>query len=412
MKKTSTKILICALAMMALMVVFAGCDKYKPDHYDHLITFNYNVGVGLTNSAPQEQYLGVLDGGIVSVRPGGNNQIQEAQIKGYYIEDWYLPLLDEDGNIQKDENQVVLLQAEPYDFKNTRVHSSFTLYAKLKKSPVLYYMEVDDEGNVLGEVGSMDGLRPGNTRSKPSDTSSSAPHKDGYTFLGEYYTDPTCTEVFEWSHVNDRGDTVDRYLFTEEPRTEVYVKFIEGQWTLVRTKNELDSAININANIYLLNDIVLETTDSRGRWVQNWTPRNFNGVLNGNHHKISNVQVQRGASKQVRTNFAIFGVLGARAHIYDITFNNVDVRVSYDDTSAGVGINTAVFAAGMREGLKLENVVVSGAYSVNYKNFNESYMTVYDFIVDATEAQLQAFKGKGCNWDGVEQTLSGLPVAP
>ena len=86
------------LTLIVASVSFIACDEQSQEKkYDHLVTFNYNIGN--LGDAIDNQYLGVMDGSIVAIKPGYSDAYKEASLKDYYIEGWYTAKTDSDGNV-------------------------------------------------------------------------------------------------------------------------------------------------------------------------------------------------------------------------------------------------------------------------------------------------------------------------
>lgn len=69
------KLLLCVLVALLLCTALVACNKYVPHSFDHLVTFDYNLGKINGNAPPM--YLGLLDpegkGSLVTIRPGFNS---------------------------------------------------------------------------------------------------------------------------------------------------------------------------------------------------------------------------------------------------------------------------------------------------------------------------------------------------
>lgn len=360
------KLLICCLMVLLLGTVLVACDDYKPDHYDYLVTFCYNLGTKISGNAP-DVYIGVLDpekdGAYVGIRPGYNNDtFSEASIAGYYLEGWYLPKLDAEGAVVKDADGRVELDRE-FVFNTDKIYEDTTLYAKLLESPKMKFVDVDTD-DVISEI---DGKKPGTQRSKPS--SSLAPKKevDGetYTFLGKYYADKECTEEFTFP-----------YIF-EDHDVNVYCKFIKGVWTLVETVREFNNAVVNGQNIYLMNDL-----DFAG---QSYTQRNYNAELDGNGKTIRNISISYSLTRYYNnTNIGIFDTLMARAYIHDVTFEGltIDIKTSTAYTDI-LGVNVGSLAGRALEGARLQNITISGqiTYDENTKAAKDEQRVTIDAFI-------------------------------
>ena len=71
-RKTTVKIFVIVLALLALVTTLVACNKIGPAHYDYLVTFNYNVG-NIEANAPDQQ-IGLLgENPLVQIWPGYTN---------------------------------------------------------------------------------------------------------------------------------------------------------------------------------------------------------------------------------------------------------------------------------------------------------------------------------------------------
>ena len=344
-KTNLKKTLLClALSVVAGIscLLLASCGKTTEKKYDYLVTFDYNIGNIEANC--KNQYLGVMKGSLVGLKPSERNDFKEATIPGYYLEGWYTAKTDEAGNVIKDEETGRVLIDEKWDFETRIVEGDITLYANLVRVAEMKYVDVDvylENPEAEGAVLSVKNDTPGTKRSRPS--SALAPKKEGYTLL-EYYKDAECTEVFEWPYIVTTEDVI------------VYVKFVEGEWNIVKNEQEFMQAISGGKNIYLIADLDFSKTT--------WTYTNYNAELNGNDHKISNISLKRVCSRNA-FNAGLFAQLGEKANIHNITFENVklEFKVALGDHKAGM------LAYEAKAGAKLTNVKISGTL---YYDFGES----------------------------------------
>ena len=224
-----------------------------------------------------------------------------------------------------------------------RVTENITLYAHLVQKVEMKFVD-SETGNVVKTI--TDG-EPGKTRSKPS--TRQQPSKTDYT-LYEYYVDAECTQVFGWP-----------YTFGEEDVT-VYVKFIPGRWTIVKTAQEFTSALIDNVNVYVDANIDFSDVD----WS---TVEKFNATINGNGHTISNISINHTFNRNNPAYCALFGSLGENANVYDLTFSNVSITAEVTNLSGDYKL--AMFACGAVEGAQVSNVSVSGTITCNYKKYLE-----------------------------------------
>ncbi len=383
--KLTIKLALCCLALLLLVTVLVACNNYKPAHYDYKVTFNYNVGN--SGAKADDMYLGVFEGGLVSIRPGYSDNFSETSITGYYLEGWYKPKLDAAGNLQHDtESGKVLLEENAFDFEHERVYSDITLYANLVKSPRMLF--VDAETDAVLKI--IDGKRPGESRPRPANSLAPKKEVDGvpYTFMGEYYADKECQTVFNFERFRFGDDDVN-----------VYCQFIEGSWTLVRTAREFLSAMSNGEDIYLLEDIDLSG--------QRYVSSTYNSEFNGNGHTVSGMTLSytglRGAiTSRNKPDVGMFQTLLGRSYVHDVTFENVTINVEISSVTGLYGVRMGFFATRAENGARVENVKINGTMYLNNiakTAVDGGLADVSDFIlVNETSSD----RIVGCDYSGVK----------
>lgn len=330
MKNKFYKILTLTVIAILSLALFAACDKGETEReYDYLVTFNYNVGNLADATAYGNQYLGVMSGKTVALKPGENDNFKEAVISGYFIEGWYTAKLNEDGTpVVGADNRVEF--DKKWDFDTHTVSSDITLYANFVQQAKLVVKDAVDGSVVKEYVG-----KPDDVRRKPS--SALQPKKDGWTFV-EYYVDQEMTTVFNWPYTYVAGEKV------------IYGRFLEGEWALVDTPEKFTTALGGNKNIYLLNDL-----DFTGK---KWGSMSYNSEINGNGFKLSNITAELEYSQRNSVNLALFGALGENANLHNFTIENANVSVVW--ARQAINCNVALFVWKAEAGATIKNVVVSG----------------------------------------------------
>ena len=325
------KILLSAAAATTLALGLTACSEEGNGvgEYDHLVTFNYNIGT-LDANCP-DQYLGVMTNSLVGIQPGYSDAFKFQEVIGYYNEGWYLAEVDGEGNPVKDEDGRVQL-GEKWDFATDRVTENVTLYANMLAKPALVIKGGDSDVK-------FDGI-PGDIRREPS--SALMPKKAGATFYG-YFEDEACTQPFSFP-----------YTFEEGGKT-VYAKFIEGIWTIVDTAEEFKLALSGNKNIYVDADIDF----SEDGWMKG---ASYSGEIDGNGKKFTGISCSFAATQSERTGFGMFGTLEDTAYVHDLTIENA--TATFSTSFALVDLKAALFAHTVEEGAKLENVTVTGSISL------------------------------------------------
>lgn len=333
MKKKLIQIVLAFLCALTLSIAVAGCTGgNRGKQYDYLVTFDYNVGT--LQSGVENRYLGVKENSLIPIKPGDSG-FAGATIQGYYVARWCLPQTNADGTLKKGEDGRVLLSAA-WDFKTQRVEKDMTLYAELKPNSRLIIKGGDTDVELKSE----------NFMGQPAPRPDVLePTKSGHTFF-EYYEDESCTVPFVWP-----------YAFEEENKT-IYAKFIEGDWTVVRTAEEFNGALDATEKkpIYLSAD--LDFTDVA------WKPnRAFGLEINGNGHTVRNIDIRfefnRNSQNQM---LALFGSMNG-ANVHDIAFENVVMSANVRIDSAS-DYWAAPLATVMNADTVLNNVTISGSLTI------------------------------------------------
>ncbi|MDE7372655.1 MAG: hypothetical protein K2N18_01180 [Clostridia bacterium] len=342
-KKTTLKLLICVLALLALAMTLVACNiGNMAEHYDYRVTYEYNVGTGdnALECDMTAQYVGILgENSRIKLKPGDDaKKFREGFVEGYYIEGWYLPAeVNENGEPKRDENGFVVL-GKKWDFKRDTVDKDLTLYCNFVKMFALRFINRGTGEYIDYTID----YRPGMTISKPI----SAPTLKDHTFLGSYYD--ADGHEYKW------GATI-------EKDEDVYVDFIEGIWTLVSDEDGFKAAIAAKNNIYLLENLNFQ---GKTAWSNSST---YTGTINGNGHTISNVShsIRLGKLDTSASFGGVFGALGATAYIHDINFENVTVELRLSTSYPVLDAYAGILVGTIENGAKLENVSISGTLKYN-----------------------------------------------
>lgn len=330
-KKRFMKILLTAATAVTLALGFTACsgDGEGLGEYDHLVTFNYNIGE-LDANCP-DQYLGVMTNSLVGIQPGYSDAFKFQEVIGYYNEGWYLAEVDGEGNPVVDEDGRVQL-GDKWDFATDRVTENVTLYANMLAKPTLVIKGGDADAK-------FDGI-PGDIRKEPS--SALMPKKAGATFYG-YFEDEACTQPFAFPYTFEDGEKI------------IYAKFIDGVWLIVDTVEEFKLALAGDKNIYL--EASLDFSE------KGWSKGlSYSGEINGNGNKLTGISVTYAATQSEKTGFGLFGTLKETAFIHDLIIE--DATAVFNTSFALVDLKAALFVYKAEEGARLQNVTVTGNLSV------------------------------------------------
>lgn len=341
MKGRFIKLITLGLTAALCALVCAACSRGGGGRpFDCLVTFDYNLGTAIEADC-ENRFLGVMKGER-ALPPGENADFKGGVVPGHYIEGWYLPRLDGEGNPVVGEDGVVAV-GEKWDFASDVVSSDITLYAHVVPNPRLTVV-VDGGENVEFSY------EPGTELREPS--SRNRPVLDGHTFYG-YYEDAECTLPFAFP-----------YVFGAEDKT-IYAKFIEGEWDIVLTADEFVAGLaKENAHLYIDADLDFAAAEggyNLSRAEMGFTTRGA-AVIEGNGHKLKNVsfsfQYKRGSS-----GYAVFASISAETTIRNIVIE--DASVSFRMSSALPGTPyISLFADEIGAGATLSHVTVTGTLTI------------------------------------------------
>ncbi len=332
MKKNKFSLLALSLLCLTLVVVLSGCSNDGPD-LDGLYIVEFRLNGGLLDNGST-----LVDDKISHAYQPGSLAIDISSFKdysltknGYVFEGWYL---DEE-------------LTDKWDFAADHVSKDCTLYAKWEKAIVYSYSVIlvngDGAETLLGRYTVKEGSAfSDNTKKYTTKVLGEEYEK---TCIG-LYSDPSLSEESIWdTDYKHPGGDVD----TDIP---VYVKAIEGIWTLVANADDLKNVAGKDENIYLLNDI-----DYGGKELYF---RDYNSIFNGNGFTVSGVTVKEQSGSKNRK-YSLFGALGGDCKIYDVTFEDVSFAF---DAYTGQEIFASALAAEAEQGFEISNVTVNGSYTV------------------------------------------------
>lgn len=398
------------MTVLLLGVLLTACnnDTSNMADFDHQVIFDYNEGdIVAKESKAKQQVLGVYDNSLVGISPGydGTSGFKEVKYEKHYVEGWYLPKTDENGNIirwmsdyevefieeydaygklvRKDlegnilpailddegkpvEKDSFVVLGDKWNFKEDRVTDYITLYANLVEKPRLIYVDIETGTQVGGKQDV-----PGAKFEKPGTRDRKLrPTWEGYDFLGKYYTSPDRSSEFAFP-----------YIFGTED-INVYVDMRLGKWIYVSTAEELVNAMSGSSNIYIGNDI--DFSEYTGAL---WSiASTFNREFDGNGKTISGIKRTLQADVSHKTNFGgLFGLIGSQAYIHDVTF--IDLKVEFSANTSGytpAGLNVGLFAWKANEGARFENITVSG--KLEYIEYKKGVVGSNWIAIDNTKA--------------------------
>lgn len=333
MKRKLLLLIMSLLVVASLAVMLSGCGADDELDGKHIVTFEINGGVfnyGTSSTDTAIKYAYHPDTKIVDPLTINQNKISR---NGYVFTGWYTSS-DCKAN-------------EKWEFKGQSVTADITLYAgwelEVKHTFSVKYTDGDSETT----LGTYD-VKAGTVF---EDWRHFADKRDGYTAFG-FYSDPECTAPWDFSSVHPGGES--------DLDIPVYVRYIEGEWTLVDNADKFISAVKNGKNIYLTCDI-----DFGGEEINPRDLSEYNATLEGNEYKISSFSVSKSGTTFSPT-LAIFGELGANADIRNVSFENVTYKLFDVVDRDDVTVKAAALAADMAEGATVTNVTVTGVLETNY----------------------------------------------
>lgn len=325
--KNKTAILILLFLVLALCLT--ACNSGGQDIDGKVkVTFVLEGGTYKNSDRPVNYYFGFEKGTQNLIKDMFDTQSGYALTRiGYVVEGWYKTKTqtgtDEHGN-------AVYSYSDKWNFATDKVgDEGVTLYANWKPAIKYTYQICWKNGDgtevKIGSPYEVDAGKPFVDTFGYVTGRSTKPN--GYTFLK--FVDENGND-WDNSFVHPGGDT--------DCEIKVYADYIEGDWTLVRTKSELKSASKkATANIYLLGDVDMEGDALN---FGNFANRKFNG----NGYSVSNFAINYDASKNGLVtdvdgtpNVLYISLFGNTSNsvITDVNFTNVtlDVKTTFAQTS-------------------------------------------------------------------------------
>lgn len=331
---------LCFIAFALIVLTsLVGCKKEK--NYDDLTKVIYMLDGGEFQNctAPIVQYYDLGKASKILIHDPIDLTKEEVTKDEYVFDGWYKTKVVNGDNVT---------YSDKWDFENHSITSDgLTLYAKWKKKVtytynVCYY----DNNNVvsLGKYNVSEG-------EKFYDSSNYASKRIGYTIL-EYVDENNNPWDDNFTHPGGEEDL----------EVKVFVKYIEGNFAVVRTAKELKA--NKTKNIYLMNDIDFEGEE--------FSFDNYGKIFEGNNHTISNFTVAYNASRGALIQdfedenekslcISVFGNI-KNAVIKNVNFDNVHFVI---ETS--LSTTYKIYVAGISVSMTnttISNVNFKGDYTV------------------------------------------------
>jgi len=217
-----------------------------------------------------------------------------------------------------------------------------------------YKEEADGSFSSLGTVEALELSLPSWDEKTGAMNMQRFPKVEGMTFVSAYADAEKTTPITE-----KLGGAVDydKGIASAE-KIPVYTTWRKGEWYRIQTVKQFQqSAVRPGACLELMADL-----DFAGEmWPPSLAFIRFSGMLEGNGHKISNVNVvQADNSKMIG---GLFGALESNATLRNVSFENISYTIL-----AGSRLNGASFgllAGSVAEGATLTGVTVSGSLLID-----------------------------------------------
>ncbi len=360
--KRSAKTLLVTLMLLATLLLVTACvdnstpyDNNNAEGYTVSVKFDANGGYFTTNTSVIIDSYNIS---ALSTNAGGNVELAllspEDTIRGkgnyftptkndYFLAGWYTERTetgkDADGN-------PVYSYANKWDFENGvfEVDASkeyvssepvLTLYAAwIPMFEINFYSVTDGEliGNYSYNPTLVDEIKVPEWGEDGAMEMYEFPTKNGYTFDGAFYdkdaTKPAEGTVIHPGTVNEANGTA------ENPVMDLYVDMIEGEWFHIYSLEQFKDNAKINGSYILHTDLdFMAGTENEEAWPSSLMYGTFTGTIEGNGHKIMNVNLEQNNISKV--NAGLFGTLGAGAQLKDLSFENITFTVKAGTRTPG-----------------------------------------------------------------------------
>lgn len=358
-------LILLALLVATLAVLLPGCASGQENLEGmYVVTFDLNGGKIDLKSTEVQTVKYAYEPESIIIDPAGPAWSYKLILEGYNFTGWFT---------SKD-----CKPEEAWNFKTGTIKGDMTLYAgwekKIVHSFTLCYVENGEVKHILNDKGEDQGklvvAAGGVINQKKADMAAS--NRKDFTPVG-YFTDKDCTIPFDFTTKHPGGET--------DTNVEVYVKYIPGNWTIVKTYDELKGATG--DNIWLANDI-----DCEGQALDFGS---YSKILEGNGFTIRNFTVSHNNNK-MNPGVSIFKKLNEGAQIRNVNFENVTFNFTNIANDKSKEIKVAALAAS-GTGFVVENVSITGTIVTDYTGelprlneafYEESTGTITNFTAEIT----------------------------
>lgn len=155
-----------------------------------------------------------------------------------------------------------------------------------------------------------------------------------------------------------------------------YATYMEGDWYRIKTAAQFAANMNAEGCYEILDDLTFDETTP---WPSNISTGDFNGIINGNDHKI--VGATATCTGNSTTYAGLFGRLGAYAEIKNVTFEDATFYLA-QGASRNSEASFGLFAGYVSSTTKLENIKISGKFVIGL----DSTLAIDEFFTNVTSS--------------------------
>lgn len=411
--KTKITLLLLSIACMAA-AVFAGCnvgedtlDEYL-DRYDakgQCVTYYGNGGTFNGNSTKtQMDVYYKADSPIIA------EEQKKFSVKrnNFTFDAWYYgelngnePVLDSDGNLVLTSKKVGKndkIAKDEHKYVGAKWNANVNLEVYLVTQTEGFELELANgakykTGDLIKTSNFGNAIDYGLSERRDAVTASNA------TFLS-FYEDAECTKLIE---------TVKKPTEANADNVKVYAKYIEGKWTVVRSRFDVSDMLNnasVGGNYYLFPNDGNNEIDCTGT-VTLLSSYAFNINIEGNGVTLRNLTFE--SSGISGGPYSILGKLGANARISNLTLKDVTASVTAKGDLNGLYAVMHGDDGAEVSGLKIENLslsITSSSHIDNIQNNDTANWLFGGYPTDDEYAQ----KG-GITVENATLTLNGEKLA-
>ncbi len=406
MKKTMRSVLIAFMLLATLFLVTACVDNSTPydkndaKGYNVSVKFDANGGYFTTNtSVIMDSYniaqLNKNSNGMVELAllapdneiRGSGNFFTPAK-NGYFLVGWYTERTetgkDASGNPIYTYGGKWDFEKGTYEVDPSKQYSSkepvLTLYAAWAPMFQINFLSVSD-GTEIGKYSfnptEVEKILVPHWGDDGAMKMYNFPTVAGYTFENAYYDQAATQAVTE--AVTHAGVIDEATGTVQNPTMDIYVDMMEGEWYHIYTLEQFKKHASINGSYILHTDLDFKCNsddkDERESWPSKLMDGNFSGTIIGNGHKICNVDLKQ--TNSAKTNAGLFGVLGAKAKLQDLTFENITFTIQAGTRTAGSSFG--LLAGTIHDEAVLENVKIENSKLVI--NADKAYFGTSDYAI-------------------------------